>query len=67
MFRRRPAHVWMAVLYHFPNPAGLAQLVEHLTCNHEVVGSIPTPGSTPGSNWVSCSAVQAVIRCSSRT
>jgi hypothetical protein len=25
--------------------AGLAQLVEHLTCNHEVVGSIPTPGS----------------------
>ena len=26
-------------------PAGLAQLAEHLTCNHEVVGSIPTPGS----------------------
>ena len=25
--------------------AGLAQLAEHLTCNHEVVGSIPTPGS----------------------
>lgn len=26
-------------------PAGLAQLAEHLTCNHVVVGSIPTPGS----------------------
>ena len=25
--------------------AGLAQLAEHLICNHEVVGSIPTPGS----------------------
>ena len=29
----------------------LAQLVEHLTCNEDVVGSIPTDGSTfyPGS------------------
>jgi hypothetical protein len=26
--------------------AGLAQLVEHLICNHEVVSSILTPGST---------------------
>jgi hypothetical protein len=25
--------------------AGLAQLVEHLICNHEVVSSILTPGS----------------------
>jgi hypothetical protein len=31
--------------------AGLAQLVEHLICNHEVVSSILTPGSNknPGS------------------
>ncbi len=27
--------------------AGVAQLVEHLTCNQKVVGSIPTAGSTP--------------------
>lgn len=26
-------------------PAGVAQLVEHLTCNQKVVGSIPTAGS----------------------
>ena len=26
-----------------PSPAGLAQLVEHLTCNHVVIGSIPIP------------------------
>lgn len=26
-------------------PAGLAQLVEHLTCNHEVASSILAPGS----------------------
>ena len=26
-------------------PAGLAHLVEHLTCNEKAVGSIPTPGS----------------------
>ena len=25
--------------------AGLAQLAEHLTCNHEVAGSTPAPGS----------------------
>lgn len=25
--------------------AGVAQLVEHLTCNQKVVGSIPTAGS----------------------
>ena len=30
--------------------AGLAQLVEHLTCNHEVAGSIPAPGSRE-SSW----------------
>ncbi len=29
-----------------PAIAGLAQLAEHLTCNHVVVGSIPAPGST---------------------
>ena len=27
------------------NNATLAQLVEHLTCNEDVVGSIPTGGS----------------------
>ncbi len=27
-------------------PAGLAQLVEHLICNHEVASSILAPGST---------------------
>lgn len=27
------------------NHAGLAQLVEHAICNHEAVGSNPTPGS----------------------
>jgi hypothetical protein len=27
-------------------PAGVAQLVEHLTCNQGVVGSIPIAGTT---------------------
>ena len=29
-----------------PHPAGLAQLVEHLICNHEVASSILAPGSS---------------------
>ena len=32
--------------------AALAQLVEHLTCNHEVSGSNPGGGSTVG--WTVC-------------
>lgn len=31
---------------HYSRNAGLAQLVEHLICNQEVVGSSPTPGTS---------------------
>ena len=37
-------HPWRGIVIHI-FLATLAQLVEHLTCNEDVVGSIPTGGS----------------------
>ena len=37
--------VWFLGQRNRMNYATLAQLVEHLTCNEDVVGSIPTGGS----------------------
>lgn len=39
------------------NSAILAQLVEHITRNDEVVGSIPTNGSRITSTYVNCVGV----------
>ena len=41
-----------------PGNAGLAQLVERLTCNHEVAGSIPAPGSHGSLNAVGAGRIE---------
>jgi hypothetical protein len=38
--------------------AGVAQLVEHLTCNQAVEGSIPFPSTTLKKNYLRKTAIQ---------
>src|ERR1043166_2476773 len=49
---------WIFSAYSYEGNAGIAQLVEQLICNQQVVGSNPTAGfwrivAFPGSRWLS--------------